>query len=355
MFAQGSSENAGPQLQLHEDQPALSTVPTRERVPASAAPSIAIQIATDTHPAESATTDALAHDDTDGHSNGQPSGAGPLAVASNSETGVTSTSSTAPLVPVSSTGSVHSHTRAARPTSILPPPQQQQQLLQPHQHQHQHPTRKTSVFQHLAALTHLGAHKASTASMHHADDSHGAGAADGQSSPGAQRASSPDQTKHAQSAVRRVHDGTSADDLRRMLPADAETAAVLVGALPVDPELGDLLMAAKPSPSNAANSKLEHLIESFERCLEMPWCAFIRLKHSVVLDEISPGHIPTRFVFVLLVPTPSQLSPSATLENIKAFQRVLSYCPDLDFYEIGRTASTLLANKVSACLPYFNL
>ena len=193
----------------------------------------------------------------------------------------------------------------------------------------------------MSALTHnLGSHKTSTGSAPRADEAQAAAAH--------QPTSSPDLTKRAQSAVRRVRDGTSADDLHRMLPTDAETAAVLVGALPVDPELHHLL-AAKPSPSAANSSsytKLEQLLESFLKCLELPWCAFVRLKHAVVLDEVSPGQIPTRFVLVLLVPTPAQLSPSATLENIKAFQRILTLCPDLDFYEIGRTACSLLANKV---------
>ena len=210
------------------------------------------------------------------------------------------------------------------------------------------------MFQHLSALTHhLGAHKASTESGLRADEAQAAAA---HQTLLHQPTSSPDLTKRAQSAVRRVHDGTSADDLRRMLPADAETAAVLVGALPVDPELHHLL-AAKPSPSAANSSsyaKLEQLLEHYLKCLELPWCAFVRLKHAVVLDEVSPGQIPTRFVFVLLVPTPTQLSPSATLENIKVFQRILSLCPDLDFYEIGRTACSLLANKVLTLIQYEN-
>lgn len=87
------------------------------------------------------------------------------------------------------------------------------------------------------------------------------------------------------------------DSIMKRIPSGAEATTVLVGAV------------------------------SF---LEQPTIAFVRLAHGILMPSITEVPVPVRFMFVLLGP------PGA----------------DLDYHEVGRSISTLMANPSFHGLAY---
>ncbi|XP_026322255.1 anion exchange protein 2 isoform X3 [Hyposmocoma kahamanoa] len=100
-------------------------------------------------------------------------------------------------------------------------------------------------------------------------------------------------TPGSQEELRRPHH----DSIMKRIPSGAEATTVLVGAV------------------------------SF---LEQPTIAFVRLAHGILMPSITEVPVPVRFMFVLLGP------PGA----------------DLDYHEVGRSISTLMANPSFHDLAY---
>ena len=59
--------------------------------------------------------------------------------------------------------------------------------------------------------------------------------------------------------------------------------------------------------------------------LEYQFCAFVRLLHSVILDDLTEVNLPTKFIFIMLGPKGSM--------NV--------------YRQIGRSASTIMSDEVS--------
>jgi len=61
--------------------------------------------------------------------------------------------------------------------------------------------------------------------------------------------------------------------------------------------------------------------------LEKPVVAFVRLSRGVMFDHLAEVPLPVRFIFICIGPP----------------------LPDVDYLEVGRSLSTLMANKVIQC------